>query len=215
MGTGHFGEMALETLALQGLRELAASLVPSRQLESTGDVARFITKLHDALEMFCRCFVPLREGHSQFVSTLDLQRAAMQRTQHRSPAYLAVERANTADTLAIALLDWEERHLDAPQAVENIFADLMIHQVAILEGVMQGVRALLEQLSPEAIEQAASEPGGFGFNLGGGRSRALWQAYCERYEELTEEKQAFAHIFGPEFTEAYREHRRRRGGNTP
>jgi len=39
-----------EAMALQGLRELAASLVPGVPLESTGDIARFITKLHDALD---------------------------------------------------------------------------------------------------------------------------------------------------------------------
>jgi type VI secretion system protein ImpI len=214
--TGHFSHVALETLAFQGLRELAASLVPGRNLDTAGDLARFITKLHDAIEVFCRSFVPLREGHSQFVSSLDLQRAAMQRSMYRSRAYVAVETARTPEAVAEALLDWREKSLDAPKAIEGIFADLMIHQVALLDGVMQGVRALLDELAPENIERAV-EGQRFGIGLGGGRSKALWEAYCERYEELSEEKQAFAHIFGPEFTEAYREYRRGRseGGGNP
>ena len=207
--TGHFNTLPLDSLALQGLRELAGSLVPGKSLNTAGDLARFITKLHDAIAVFCRCFIPLREGHAQFISSLDLQRAAMQRSMRRSRAYMAVEMARDPETVATALLDWSEASLDPPKAVEGIFADLMIHQVALLDGMMQGVQAMLEELSPERIEEGLQ--GRFGL---GGRHRALWQAYSERFAELAEEKQAFSRIFGAEFTEAYREYRRRRSDGT-
>ena len=212
IGTGHLA-LSTEALALQGLRELASSLLPGVPLETTGDVARLITKLHDAVEVFCRCFIPLREGYAQFVSSMDLQRAALQRSMNRSRGYVAVEMANNPGAVASALLNWREPSFDAPKAVEGIFADLMIHQVALLDGVMKGVRALLDELSPEQMEQAlaAREPRGpLGLQLAIGRYKALWEVYRERFEQLSDEKQAFAHIFGPEFTEAYREFRRRR-----
>jgi hypothetical protein len=211
-GTGHIA-LGLEALALQGLRELTASLVPGVPLETTGDVARLITKLHDTVEVFCRCFIPLRDGYAQFVSQMDLQRAAMQRSVNRSRAYTAIESAKHPGAVAMALLHWREPSFDAPKAIEGIFADLMIHQVALLDGVMQGVRALLEELSPENIEKThdAREPRGpLGLGLSMGRYKAIWETYRERFEQLSEEKQAFSHIFGPEFTEAYREYRRRR-----
>ncbi len=201
--------MPLESLALEAVRELAASLVPERHLETTGDLARFVTKLHDLAEVFCRSFVPLRDGHAQFISSLDLQRAAWQRGQQASASALAVEAARTPEAFALALLDFREQSSDAPKAVENIFADLMIHQVALLSGVMQGVRALLSELSPEAVEGAVGEPGGFGVDLGGGRSKAIWAAYRERYANLAEDDHALARIFGPEFGQAYREYRQR------
>jgi len=213
--TGHFG-MSTEILALQGLRELASSLVPGRPLETTGDVARLITKLHDAIEVFCRSFIPLREGYSQFVSSMDLQRAAMQRSMNRSRSYMAVELAKDPGTVAAALIDWRDPSLDATKAVEGIFADLMLHQVALLDGVMQGVRALLDEFSPENIQRMVEdrEPRSpLGIHLGG-RHKALWEAFCERHEQLSEEKQAFGHIFGPEFTEAYRQYRRRRSNES-
>jgi type VI secretion system protein ImpI len=193
--------LSAETMALLGLKELMGSLVPGVALESTGDIARFITKLHDTLEAFCRSFVPLREGHAQFMSSLDLQRA-LRRSQQRSPAYLAVEGARTPEALAAALLNPKDRFLDGPQAVEGILADLMLHQLALLEGVMRGVRALLEELSPANIEAQA---GGGPLSLG--RHRALWSRYCEVFEGLAEERQAFSVIFGPEFTAAYRQYR--------
>jgi type VI secretion system protein ImpI len=209
--TGYFSSFSLEALALQGLHELASSLVPEHQLQTSGDVARFITKLHDSLDVFCRCFIPLREGHAQFVSSLDLQRAAGMRSFNRSPAYMAVETARDPDALARGLLDWTEKSLDGHKAIEGIYADLMIHQVALLEGVMQGVRALLQELSPENIEQTGN-PARFGLS---NRYKELWQSYCERYADLAEEQQAFSRIFGQEFTQAYREYQqRRRSGET-
>ena len=110
-------------------------------------------KLHDTVEVFCRCFIPLREGYAQFVSQMDLQRAAMQRSMNRSRSYAAIESAKHPGQVAMALLHWREPSFDAPKAIEGIFADLMIHQVALLDGVMQGVRALLDELSPDNVEK--------------------------------------------------------------
>jgi type VI secretion system protein ImpI len=202
--------LSLDQMALQGLRELAESLAPGKALTTTGDLARFITKLHDTVEVFCRCFIPLREGYAQFVSSLDLQKAAMQRSVMRSPSYLAAEAAREPAALAAALLDWRDRSMDAPKAIEEIFADLMIHQVALLDGVMQGVRSLLEQLSPENIEGQANHQVPFALDRTKARYKATWDTYRALYDQLAEEKQAFAHIFGTQFTEAYREYRRQR-----
>jgi type VI secretion system protein ImpI len=202
--TGFLQGLTDEAMALQGLKELARSLVPGVPLETTGDIGRFITKLHDALDAFCRSFIPLREGHAQFMSSFDLQRA-MFRSVQRSHAYLAVEGARSPEELAAALLNPKDRTFDAPQAVEGILADLMLHQLALLEGVMRGVRALLEELSPENIENQV----GRGVSLN--RHKALWSKYLEAYENVSEERQAFSVIFGAEFTEAYRQYRQTGG----
>ena len=194
----------LETLALQGLRELALSLVPGRQLDTTGDVARFITKLHDSLDVFCRSFIPLRQGHEQFISSLDLQHSARQRVINRSPSAMALEEAQTPEAVAIALLDPHERTFDAPEAVEGILADLMLHQVALLDGVMEGVRSLLDELSPENIEAAAEQGGTAG--LFGSKHRVRWLEFCQRFERLSEGQQAFSYVFGQNFAEVYRQY---------
>jgi predicted component of type VI protein secretion system len=205
--TGFLQGLTDEAMALQGLRELAASLIPGVPLESTGDIGRFITKLHDTLDAFLRSFVPLREGHAQFMSSFDLQRST-RRSVQRSLAYLAVEGARTPEALAAALLNPKDRSFDAPRAVEGILADLMLHQLALLEGVMRGVRALLEELSPENVE---SQVGGISLT----RHRALWSKYLEIYENISEERQAFAMIFGAEFAAAYRQFRQGGGEGSP
>ena len=200
--TAFFQNLGPEMLALQGLRELASSLVPGVTLDTTGEVARFITKVHDSLDVFMRSFIPLRDGYSQFVSSLSLQRGAAPGIQ-RSAAYNAIEAATTPEVVAKAMLDPRDPSFDAPQAVEGIFADLMLHQLALLEGVMRGVRALLEELSPDNIAQHTSS------HLLG-RYKALWETYSRRFDDLYEEKQTFSYIFGQEFTAAYRQYRQKR-----
>ncbi len=204
-----FLDVGLETMALQGLRELAGSLIPGCPLETTGDVARFITKLHDALDVFCRTFVPLRDGYAQFVSSLDLQQAASQRSVNRSRACLTLETASAPDAIAMALLNPRDPAFDAPAAVEGIMADLMLHQVALLDGVMQGVKALLDELSPENIDASVQEENRVG--ILGNRNRARWDAFRERFERLSDEKQAFSMIFGQQFTQVYRQYWRKEG----
>lgn len=205
--------MSLEVLALQGLRELGSSLVGGAAIETTGDIARLITKLHDTVEVFCRCFVPLREGYAQFVSSMDLQRAASQRSFNRSASALRVEAGRDPAMLAASLLDWRNQDMDAPDAVAAIFADLMAHQVALVEGVMQGAQALLEELSPAHIEELAKDqPQGISSVLG--KHKALWQTFQKRYEEMTSQTRTFELVFGSEFASAYREYlaRQQRGG---
>ncbi len=201
-----FFDMQLDSLALQGLRELARSLIPGHRVETTGDVARLITKLHDTLDVFCRSFVPLRQGYEQFVSSLGLAR---QQSLLLSQAATKIRTASSPEAVAAALLDPHDHTSDAPQAIEAILADLVRHQLALLDGVMQGVRALLSELSPQNIERALGQ--GASSELFGNKYRARWTEYCERYRRLSEEHAAFAVLFGQDFAEVYREHWHREG----
>jgi type VI secretion system protein ImpI len=116
-----------------------------------------------------------------------------------------VETARSPQEIAAVLLDWNR--LDrAHESADGIFADVMIHQIALLNGVMAGVNTLLAELAPTAIE-ASAEKKARG-SLGGGpfRFRQLWEAYQERYGDLAEEERyAFELIFGARFAAAYRQ----------
>src|SRR5262249_4138756 len=64
----------LEQIALQGVRELARALLPGAgALEEPEDLVRFLSKLRDTIEVFLRCFIPLREGYRQFASQVQIQ----------------------------------------------------------------------------------------------------------------------------------------------
>jgi hypothetical protein len=206
---------SLEALALRGLRELAGSLIPGQPIEHAGDVIQLITKLHDAVEMFCRCFIPVREACSRFIPLPELEQAAMERCRYRSSAYLAVERALEPRAVAAALIDWRDDAQDAPAAVENILADLMLHHLALSQGVIEGTQRLLEELSPARLEaETAQQPSVLSrLGLASARERALWDAYAERHARLEAAGDAFRDVFGAEFTRAFEAHWQRRGGD--
>lgn len=179
--TGHL-TMSIEMLALLGLRELGASLVPSVPLETTGDVARFLTKLHDLVEAFCRSFVLLREGYSKSVSLTELRRAEPRR-KAKSESAERVAKVRDPAALAVALLDWRNQEFDAAETVRETLVDIAAHDAALTDAVLHGVKAVLDELAPEAIESASGGP-----SIGGmlGRHRALWEHYKTTYDELVE-----------------------------
>jgi hypothetical protein len=197
---------SLEGLALRGLRELAASLVPGQSVETASDVVQLVTKLHDALEMFCRCFIPVREACARFIPTDELERAAIERCRNGSPSYIAIERALEPRAVASALLDWRNDHQDAPRAVEHILADLMLHHLALSQAALEGTRALLDELSPARIEgqQPAPTPTMLSrLGLAGTREKDLWEAFSRRHADLEAIGRTFRALFGDQFTRAY------------
>ncbi len=193
------GTRQLETVAVEGLRELAQGFCPQAgPLETADQVALFLEKIQAVLEMFLKCFLPLREGHRQFESDM-----ALRRPSYPSPATLAsVEAARTPPELALALLDWRSKSNEGLSAVETAFADMMVHQVALINGVMHGVKSLLMELSPDATRDSAENAGNLG--IGPYRYKAYWTAYELRYGDLAnEEKQIFSRLFGKQFAQAY------------
>jgi hypothetical protein len=203
LDTGNF-QLSMETLALQGLRELCGSLLPGQTLQTQGDVARLITRLHDAVDVLSRTLIPLRQGYLKFVASMDLQKSA-----HFAQGSAMLDMARDPSAVAAALLDFREGAPETVRALETAFGELASHQVALLDGLMQGVRALLEELSPEAVT-AAADAKRSGLRLGG-LQKESWDEYCERYARLSDESEAFSKIFGEEFAQAYRRYRRRSG----
>jgi predicted component of type VI protein secretion system len=196
--------MSMELLALLGLRELASSLVPGVPLETTGDVARLLTKMHDLVEMFCRCFVPLRDsrlGASRWARRMAGSKSASEVDYGVDPA-----------AIAAALLDWRNQDYDGAEAAERILADVVVQQAALLESLMRGVGSLLEELSPDAIERALREDA-----IGGvfGRYRALWQTFKERFDHVSREENRAELLLGSETAAAYRKHLARQRGAGP
>jgi type VI secretion system protein ImpI len=196
-----------EAVALQALRDLAASFVPQRgPLERVVDVVAFAQKMQDVLDVFFKCFLPLRDGHKQFQTSMDIKKT---RSPREINAARAVETAREPRELAAKLLDWADPSNEGSRAIESTFAEVMVHQVAMLSGVMRGVRSLLAKLAPQSIEAELANPrrrAASGMQLGPFRYKTLWELYGEIYGDFAEdEKQAFMLIFGPEFVHAYSE----------
>lgn len=198
-----------DAMALQAIKELAASYVPNKPLEGENDLVLFLAKLQGVVDVFFKAFIPLRDGYKQFQSKMELRRQPTQRSLNPTAAVM-VETATDSRQLAASVLDWRDQQNEGPRAIEGTFADLMIHQVALLDGIMRGVKSMLDELSPKSIEALAEKKkvGGFGPF----RFEKLWEVYRERHSDLAdEEKEAFGLIFGPQFVQAYNQFSRESG----
>jgi type VI secretion system protein ImpI len=183
----------LENLALNGVQEIARSLLPGLGApDDLAGLATLLDKLKSTLDVFLSSFVQLRDGYRQFEEDMALRKRASTSGQSRG----------TSADVAGVLLDWRNPNQDAISAVSATFADFMIHQVALLNGVMNGVKSLMHELSPDELEALAKADGGLG--MGPLRYRSLWRAYEKRYKDVTEEdKHLFDLVFGATFASGY------------
>jgi len=185
-------------VASEGLRHLANWYLPgSPPPRSVEEVLGFLQSIQDTLDVFFKCFIPLRDGYKKFESEMDIRRG-------RAPQQNSVEAARDPQELARVLLDWRTARGDEQRGIENSFAELMTHQVAILNGVMKGVKSLLNELAPETLERELDGARRQGLQFGPFRFKQLWDLYVMRHGDLSaEDKHTYGLIFGPQFAEAY------------
>ncbi len=211
---GHSGPSP-EAVALAGIKELAADFAPDRPPpETADDIVQFLSKIAEALEMFMKCFIPLRDGYQQLASELGIRTSKPTTVM---PGHIdvrhGVSTAKDRKELSRFLLNFKDRSSEACSAVESVFADYMIHQVAMMNGVMNGVKSLLNELAPNTLEQtAAAKKRSLGF--GPLRFKGLWDFYREVHADFADEdRHVFSLLFGRKFAEAY--DRSRGAGLTP
>lgn len=105
--------------------------------------------------------------------------------------------ASSDEQALAALLDPRGEGL---QAVQQAIGDLTEHEVAVMSATQAAARAMLEGLSPAALE--AEDPGGG--MLPGAMEKRLWAAYKRRYAMLLAQlEDDFDSAFGTAFARAY------------
>jgi type VI secretion system protein ImpI len=190
------GELTPPQAALVALTELFRTLVPeTRPPEDVAGILWFVRHLRDTLEVFLKCFCSLRDGYKEFetgVLAKDRESIATDR----------VATAKDAKELGSVLLGANAAP-EATRQVNDLFVDVMSHQVALLNGVMEGVKTLLVQLSPRSVEEDFDKRGKRA-GLFANKYEALWKFYEDRHGDYSgEDKQTFLIIFGPQFSKAY------------
>jgi type VI secretion system protein len=177
----------LGAAALQLLTAFSESYAGEAPPATPRDLQLLLERVADVLETFGRSFVELHRGYEEFGSEMGVRAVQSEGVVHR---------ARDASQLLSYLLDLQgggrEREL------QRAFADFMLHQVALLRGVVEGGRALLGHLSPDEV--SARTPKGM-WPL---RAAALWKAFEDRFHELADEESALTEVlFGKEFARAY------------
>ncbi|HEV3032584.1 MAG TPA: FHA domain-containing protein [Polyangia bacterium] len=144
----------------------------------------------EILTAFCEAFVGLRKGFEQFGVEVGVRTVNGATPLHR---------ARSSEEVLAYLLDPSVDHAAAARELIAIFADFGIHHIAMMEGITEGVRALLQSLDPRAYEL-----GGGGLFSGGKKAKAQLGTYLEHFDQLiTDDEQLHGAIFGHEFARAY------------
>jgi len=182
-GGGEEGMAAVQRLA-QGVR-------PDEEPPRSADEAeRFLACVEDVLRASAKAFVELQKGQEQFGREMGVRTIK---------EFTPLHAAGTPDNVLKYLLDWQKGGPHRTQELVGVYADVMIHQVALINGVMEGVRSLLARLDPAEIDRSVS-------SAWGGRAALAWKAFVQRYQELTEaDRNITEHVFGPDFARAYAE----------
>ena len=180
----------LDVLSRELLNRFVRSyLSDNKGLQSEAEIQRFMEHMAEVLETFGRAFIELRQGHDQFG-----QQMAVPMTNDQNP----LTRMRSTREILRYLLDFKVA--DSANRVQELmggFVDVMIHQIALLNGMREGVKGLLQRLDPEILSRGI---GGFWpFNLS-----KRWEKYTEQHRAfLEEERELTAVLFGPEFAKAY------------
>jgi type VI secretion system protein len=170
-------------------RFVRSYLSDNRGLQTEADMQRFLEHLAELLETFARAFIELRQGHDQFG-----QQMAVPVTHDQNP----LTRMRSTRELLRYLLDFKvAESANRVQELMGGFVDVMIHQIALLNGMREGVKGLLMRLDPEHLGKGIG--GVWPFNLA-----KKWEKYTEQHRAfLDEERELTAVLFGPEFAKAY------------
>ncbi len=191
------GRLEASTSLLRIFAQTYAS--ESAELRSAEDVERFLNQLSAVLEAFAKAFLELRRGHDQFGKEI-----AVPMIGDKTP----LRHAKTPRDLLRYLLDSQGQGADRIRSLTEGFADVMIHQVALLNGIRQGIGALLAYLSPDELRRSSalsrSGAGSLLLKTWPFGAMALWSLYLARHQELLqEEKTVQSVVFGSEFAFAY------------
>jgi len=191
------GQLTTANAAAIALNELFNQLAPGLPplVDPTQTVA-FARRLRDITQVFLKAFVSLRDGYEQFEIEVLKREGQLERGN-------LVGDAKDSEELARILFAQDTNIEEASHQVSNVFVEVMAHQVRMLNGVMEGVKQLLEKLAPAAIERQYESTGKKG-GLFSNKYEGLWQAYVTVHGDYRgEDAETFHTIFGPGFARVY------------
>lgn len=118
---------------------------------------------------------------------------------------------NVEDTLKMLLGGPRQGYLETGAAFEETFADLRIHQMAVLAGTQEAWHDLFKRFDPQALEQRIGEDRGLQGLLGSRKVRC-WDAFTLLYQTLLEDAEDNREsLLVRKFAKAYGEQMARNG----
>jgi hypothetical protein len=200
----------LESGAALALQELARWYVNDQPpLTSATEGFAFARKLKAGIDELLLGLVPMFAGLDRFEQQMALRPVDAPSSRGELPRSSRLPRVPR--DAARLLFNWRDSTDNAVRAVRTDLVDLTMHQVAVINGVMRGVKQLLAELAPGTIELAwrrqLDKRSFFGRLVGSFHAATeRWNLYRDRHGDLAdEENERFRVIFGPEFVAEYKQ----------
>jgi predicted component of type VI protein secretion system len=154
------------------------------------------------LELFASAFIDSRRAHQRARRKLALD--------CQGPPVNALQQTEDPHALLAYLLNPDPQLVDRSHELRRTLADFAMHQIALLSAVVEGARAMLAQLGPEALHEfePADAPAVLERHAALGKlwpyaARRLLRKYLVRHHDLTQTDHFTRELFGREFTRRY------------
>nr|MDQ3032171.1 FHA domain-containing protein [Myxococcota bacterium] len=179
----------------RGARERLEALIGAPLLASPGEEIsddRILARVTVLLQTFAQSLFELMRAKEHVVRELGLGGG------DRVPS-------SGQDILAY-LFDFRVDGEERVSSLARVFADLAMHQMAMVAATRDGVRSLVEEIAPSTITQRAQRSGG---RTGSWRDllpfggMQLWEVYRRAHADLAEGDRFARHVFGPRFGRSY------------
>ena len=168
-----------------GLRRALQALAPDLPVDAPGAEEALQQRVCELLRVLAQTFVELQNGHARFEQELGVRVIK---------EFGTLNAAHDPQQVLAYLLDTSRSDTQPVRELSRSYSDFMLHQVALLNGVMAGAHGLLGHLAPDEIRRLAD---------GKDRDAALWQRFVEHYETLSEAQRVAQILFGEEFLHTY------------
>jgi predicted component of type VI protein secretion system len=169
-----------------------ATPVGARLPSFDADQRPFVEALVAIVDAFARGLTELKRGYQDLGDEIGVRSLGGQAPLHRS---------ETSLQMLGYLLDPTADKQARLEELVDLHADFMIHEVALLGGIREGVRSLVANLDPD--DGYARAQGGAGGGVLGFLDKSL-RRYKAHFDEVTEDGGERA-LFGRAFAEAYAE----------
>lgn len=192
---------SVKTISLTSVSSILELLgLSTENANANYDEDQLLKQISSMLTAFSNCFVELRRGLDQFSNELAIKAFSRQTGLHA---------AHTGQDVLAYLIDKDEKR-NRVEELTSAFADIMIHQVALLTGVTEGVRSLLKNLDPDTIaKDLENNPEKIlGIPISRGfwplSITALWRRFQQFHANLVEDDHGVSQVlFGREFAKSY------------
>jgi type VI secretion system protein ImpI/type VI secretion system protein len=182
----------------QAVSNLSMHFLGDAKFQTAEQVERFARKIEQALdttmEWVANCLKGRKEFENQFSADL-----TMVFSKEGNP----LKSASGTQDMARYILDWhrERDQEDSKKPLESAFKDLTMHQLGLLAGVQDCLKALLTRLDPKALEQQAeTQSGGIFKNV----HKKAWEMYTKIHKEMFEENsKLFNELIYPNIRKGY------------